>query len=71
MDKRYFRLVDRSNDMKDEINWDLINLENVFHDFSSIFNNKSNMGLYEAYFDKWTHFDFKCLLPHFFTLKIE
>ncbi len=62
MDKRYFRLVDRSNDMKDEINWDLINLENVFHDFSSIFNNKSNVG-HEAYFDKMTHFDFKCLLP--------
>ena len=62
MDQRYFRLVDRSNDMQDEVIWDELNKEKVFNDFEKIFNNPSNVG-HEAYFDKMTHFDFKCLLP--------
>ena len=62
MDKRYYRLVDRSNDMQDEVIWDELNTDKVFSDFEKIFNNPSNVG-HEAYFDKMTHFDFKCLLP--------
>ncbi len=62
MDKRYFSLIDRSSDMKDEINWHELDTQQVFRDFSTIFNNPSNVKK-EAYFDKMTHFDFKCLLP--------
>ncbi len=62
MDKRYFRLVDRSNDMKNEVHWDLLNKDKVFSNFQNIFNNEENVGK-EAYLDKMTHFDFKCLLP--------
>ena len=62
LDARYFRLVDRSTDMKEEIKWDLLNMEKVYEDFRSIFNNTSNVRK-ESYFDSMTHFDFKCLLP--------
>lgn len=62
MDKRYFRLADRSVDITDEVNWNEINTNKVFEDFKLIFNNEANVSK-EAYFDKMTHFDFKCLLP--------
>jgi asparagine synthase (glutamine-hydrolysing) len=62
MDKRYFRLINRSNDMEDEIDWTALDSPQVFKDFSVIFNNPLNVQK-EAYFDKMTHFDFKCLLP--------
>ena len=62
MDQRYFRLADRSSDLKNEVNWHALNIPKVFEDFRSIFNNENNVGK-EAYFDKMTHFDFKCLLP--------
>lgn len=62
MDQRYFRLVNRSTDMKEEIDWAALNMQRVFDDFSAIFNNPSNVKK-EAYFDKMTHFDFKCQLP--------
>ena len=62
MDKRYFRLIDKFNEMRDEVAWSELNKTQVFEDFSSIFNNPSNVKK-EAYFDKMTHFDFKCLLP--------
>ena len=62
MDERYFRLINRSNDMRDYINPDFLNTDNVFEEFAQIFNNPKNVKK-EAYFDKMTHFDFKCLLP--------
>jgi asparagine synthase (glutamine-hydrolysing) len=62
MDERYFRLVDRSTDMSEEIDWAALNNSHVFDSFTKIFNNPSNVKK-EAYFDKMTHFDFKCLLP--------
>ena len=62
MDERYFRLVDRSTDMQDEIDWAALDSRQLFADFAKIFNNPSNVQK-EAYFDKMTHFDFKCLLP--------
>lgn len=61
-DRRYFRLIDRSADMKDEVNWDLINKERVYEAFVNIFNSTRNVR-HEAYFDSMTHFDFKTLLP--------
>lgn len=62
LDARYYRLVDRSSDMKEEVDWSLLDKRRVFEDFRSIFNSESNVRK-EAYFDKMTHFDFKCLLP--------
>jgi asparagine synthase (glutamine-hydrolysing) len=62
VDERYFRLVDRSTDMQDEIAWDELDKSQVFNNFQSIFNNLANVRK-EAYFDKMTHYDFKSLLP--------
>ncbi|MGD9615076.1 MAG: asparagine synthase (glutamine-hydrolyzing) [Alphaproteobacteria bacterium] len=62
LDERYFRLIDRSTDMTDEIDWRLLDKQRVFENFRTIFNNQDNVQK-EAYFDKMTHFDFKCLLP--------
>lgn len=62
LDNRYFRLCDRSTDFSNEIDWSLLNKEYVFEKFKSIFNCADNVKK-EAYFDKMTHFDFKCLLP--------
>ena len=62
MDERYFRLIDRSKDMQDEIEWSSLGKQQVFDDFKKIFNNPQNVGK-EAYFDKMTHFDLKCQLP--------
>ncbi len=62
LDERYFRLIDRSTDMVDEIDWTALDKARVFDDFRAIFNNQRNVRK-EAYFDSMTHFDFKCLLP--------
>ena len=62
LDARYYRLIDRSADMNEEVDWSLLDKNQVFEDFRTIFNNPSNVRK-EAYFDKMTHFDFKCLLP--------
>ncbi|MGB0370672.1 MAG: asparagine synthase (glutamine-hydrolyzing) [Opitutales bacterium] len=62
MDHRYFRLIDRSTDFESEIYWEELDRGAVFEDFCRIFNNRSNVRK-EAYFDKMTHFDFKCLIP--------
>lgn len=62
LDERYFRLSDRSTDMIDEIDASIFNKHIIFDKFKTIFNNERNVGK-EAYFDKMTHFDFKCLLP--------
>jgi asparagine synthase (glutamine-hydrolysing) len=62
LDDRYFRLIDRSGDMKDEVNFEEFNKNEIVKRFKEIFNNKNNVKK-SAYFDKMTHFDFKCLLP--------
>jgi asparagine synthase (glutamine-hydrolysing) len=62
LDERYFRLIDRSTDMADEVDWRNLDKERVHEDFRAIFNNRNNVRK-EAYFDSMTHFDFKCLLP--------
>jgi asparagine synthase (glutamine-hydrolysing) len=61
MDERYFRLVNRTPALGDEIKWDRLTEYDPFHTFSDIFN-ASNVGK-ESYFDLMTHFDFKTLLP--------
>lgn len=62
LDDRYFRLIDRSINISDEINWSELNKESIITTFKRIFNNSDNVG-HNAYFDKMTHFDLKCLLP--------
>jgi asparagine synthase (glutamine-hydrolysing) len=62
LDARYFRLIDRSTDLAAEVQWALLDKAAVFEKFLAIFNNQNNVQK-EAYFDKMTHFDFKCLLP--------
>jgi asparagine synthase (glutamine-hydrolysing) len=62
LDERYFRLIDRTADIVDEVDWSSIDRSGVFERFSAIFNSERNVRK-EAYFDSMTHFDFKCLLP--------
>jgi len=62
LDRRYFRLVDRSVDMRDEIEWSELADHDAFESFSAVFNSTRNVR-HEAYFDSMTHYDFKCLLP--------
>jgi asparagine synthase (glutamine-hydrolysing) len=62
LDERYFRLIDRSADMEDEVDWSSLDRKGVFARFQTIFNSEQNVRK-TAYFDAMTHFDFKCLLP--------
>lgn len=62
LDKRYFRLIDRSADITNEIRWEQLNRDYTFQRFLDIFNCTKNVRK-ESYFDSMTHFDFKCLLP--------
>jgi asparagine synthase (glutamine-hydrolysing) len=62
LDERYLRLVDRSTDMTEEVDWAALDHDNVLASFRQIFNDARNVRK-GAYFDSMTHFDFKCLLP--------
>ena len=62
LDERYFRLIDRSAEMTDEVDWEQIDKPRVVESFKEIFNSARNVS-HEAYFDSMTHFDFKTLLP--------
>ena len=62
IDERYYRLIDRSTDMVDEVDWHTLDRNGVFSRFQAIFNSSANVKK-TAYFDAMTHFDFKCLLP--------
>lgn len=59
-DQRYYRLIDRSADISDEINWLLVDKEHTFHDFQRCFN-PADKNL--SFFDRMLRFDFKYLLP--------
>jgi asparagine synthase (glutamine-hydrolysing) len=61
LDARYYRLIDRAPDLRDEVRWDELPDRSPFAAFCRIFHGK-NVG-HESYFDKMTHFDFKTLLP--------
>jgi len=61
-DKRYYRLINRSNTFGNVVNWGMFEgIASSFDDFKQIFWGK-NVGK-ESYFDSITHFDFKTLLP--------
>jgi asparagine synthase (glutamine-hydrolysing) len=62
LDQRFLRLIDRSHDMKEEVDWTQLDMKAVYGRFYEIFNNRNNVAK-EAYFDSMTHFEFKTLLP--------
>lgn len=62
MDKRYFKLIDRSNGLENLLTADLLKIRknySVFDGFQKIFNNPNTL----SYFNKMTYFDIKTLLP--------
>lgn len=60
-DKRYYKLVNRSNLFTNELNIELFNQYNSFEKFQKLFWDK-NVGN-TSYFNNMTNFDFKTLLP--------
>jgi asparagine synthase (glutamine-hydrolysing) len=62
LDDRYFRLIDRSNDMGSEVERGALDFAAVRSRFDAIFNNRRNVQR-EAYLNSMTHFDLKCSLP--------
>ncbi|CAA7620706.1 asparagine synthase (glutamine-hydrolyzing) [Magnetospirillum sp. SS-4] len=62
LDERYFRLIDRSVDMGDEIDWSGIDRPGVLARFKGLFAS-ARIGPKASYFDSMTHFDVKGLLP--------
>jgi asparagine synthase (glutamine-hydrolysing) len=61
MDRRYFRLVNRSRTIREEVRWDLLGEYSPWESFRDIFHAPNVHG--SSYFDRMTHFDFKALLP--------
>ena len=61
LDRRYFRLINRSGVLREEINWDALGQYSPYETFQSIFRGENVQK--ESYFDSMTHFDFKTLLP--------
>lgn len=61
MDMRYFSLVNRAPNLKNEVRWELLEPYSSKETFRNIFNGDNVMK--ESYFDQMTHFDFKTLLP--------
>lgn len=61
MDKRYFRLINRTPQIADEVQWELLGNYSPFETFRKIFHSQNVKK--ESYFDLMTHFDFKTLLP--------
>lgn len=68
LDDRFFRLVNRANDMKSEVDWSALDMESVKNSFLNIFNSQANVRK-EAYFDSMTHFEFKTLMPALLTVE--
>jgi asparagine synthase (glutamine-hydrolysing) len=61
MDRRYFRLINRTPRFQDQIRWDHLGDYSPYESFRSIFYADNIAG--ESYLDRMTHFDFKALLP--------
>jgi asparagine synthase (glutamine-hydrolysing) len=61
MDRRYFRLINRTPRVGELVRWDRLGDYSPFETFRSIFHGDNIAG--ESYLDRMTHFDFKALLP--------
>jgi len=62
LDKRFYRLIDRSTDMADEIDWSELDGEHALQSYMGVFNDRSVIAE-NAYLDSMSRFDFKRLLP--------
>lgn len=64
LSRQYFRLVDRSSEMHEEIDWQGMNIrrETMFDRFDAVFRNPDNVSKGDT-FNAMTNFEFKCLLP--------
>lgn len=60
-DKRYFSLINRLSDSKDEVKSEFLDKEYAFSLFDSVFNNTKVKGA--DYMFKMTNYELKCLLP--------
>ncbi|MBN1866078.1 asparagine synthase (glutamine-hydrolyzing) [Candidatus Sumerlaeota bacterium] len=61
-DRRYFRLIDRSAEVRDEVRWDAFPRDyDVYEEFRRVY--FSNEIGSRCYFDSMLHFDFLTLLP--------
>jgi asparagine synthase (glutamine-hydrolysing) len=60
-DKRYYRLVDRSGDLREEVRWDAFPEYSPYQSFREIYFSNQIGG--RCYFDSMLHFDFLTLLP--------
>lgn len=60
-DQRYLRLINRANNLAQEVNWKLLDSYSVTEKFKEIYWGENVEK--ESYFDSMTHFDFKTLLP--------
>ena len=61
MDRRYFRLVNRTPQVQGLVRWDELGDYSPFETFRAVFHADNITG--ESYLDRMTHFDFKALLP--------
>jgi asparagine synthase (glutamine-hydrolysing) len=61
MDRRYFRLVNRTPRLGEQVRWSELGEYSPYETFRSIFYADNIAG--ESYLDRMTHFDFKALLP--------
>jgi asparagine synthase (glutamine-hydrolysing) len=61
-DERYFRLIDRSHDMRDVVEPEAMEPERVFATFRALFNRRGEIEQ-QSYFDRMTHFELNGLLP--------
>jgi len=61
MDRRYFRLINRSPRLGSQVRWSELGEYSPYETFRAIFYADNIPG--ESYLDRMTHFDFKALLP--------
>jgi asparagine synthase (glutamine-hydrolysing) len=62
LDRRFFRLIDRSTDMVDEIDWTQLDGAHAIESYMRVFNDRSVIEE-NAHLDSMSRFDFKRLLP--------
>ena len=62
LDERFYTLIDRSSDLKNEVDRSVVDMDHVLSAYKSTFNDRSAVQE-NMYLDSMTRFDFKCLLP--------
>ena len=62
IDKRFLRLIDRSTDLAEEVDWGQLDIEHVHAAYSDVYNDRAVISE-DATLDSMARFDFKRLLP--------